>query len=117
MTYPAIGYLRSDISGARQPWDEIQMRTLAGQLGYRLVKTVVFSQFTVDVDQLIDTVTRADAIAVVVPSIDHFEGGIPRAVLGVANVIAVDTGETHAAPLPNLFHSSSTDTSRGGEHT
>ncbi|WP_328411738.1 hypothetical protein [Nocardia sp. NBC_00403] len=39
----AIGYLRSDISGTAQNWDEIRMRSLAKRYGYDLAKNIVFT--------------------------------------------------------------------------
>src|SRR4051812_25439393 len=86
----AIGYLRSDVSGVRQHWDEIQMRSLAGRLGYNLAKTVAFSARPDEpMARLIAMARRADADAVIVPGLTHFDGAIPAALSEVAAVIAV----------------------------
>lgn len=93
----AIGYLRADVSRARQPWDEVQIRSLAGRLGYTLSRTVVFGRYTDDpVQRLINVVRHVDAEAVIVPGVAHFGGRVPEVLVRVADVIAVDTGDVHA---------------------
>lgn len=91
----AIGYLRSDISRSRQPWDEIQIRSLARRLGYVLAKTVVFSERTDDpMQRVIDVVRTIDAEAVVIPGLEHVDGYPPSALLAVADVITVSPEQT-----------------------
>ncbi|WP_330255727.1 hypothetical protein OG874_14860 [Nocardia sp. NBC_00565] len=86
----AIGYLRSDVSGIRQSWDETQIRSLAGRLGYNLTKTVAFSGRTCDpVARLITMARDAHADAVITPGITHFDGAIPAELDAVAAVITV----------------------------
>jgi hypothetical protein len=86
----AIGYLRSDVSGPRQSWDEIQIRSLARRLGYNLTKTVVFSHRTDDpVARLINLARRTRADAVITPAAAHFGGTIPAELDHVAAVITV----------------------------
>ncbi|WP_433192728.1 hypothetical protein ACQP1G_29025 [Nocardia sp. CA-107356] len=86
----AIGYLRSDVSGSRQTWDEIQIRSLAGRLGYTLAKTVTCNGRTDDpMAQLITTVRNADADVVITPHVNHLGGIIPRALDRAASVITV----------------------------
>lgn len=93
----AIGYLRSDVSGARQRWDENQIRSLAGRFGYSLSKTVVLSGHIDDcLDQLIDTVGKAGAEAVVSPGLAHFGGVVPGALVGITDLITVSPLETYA---------------------
>ncbi len=93
----AIGYLRADISGGQQQWDEAQLRSLAGRLGYTYAKTVVFSAATVEpVDQLIDLARRLDLDAIVVPTRAHLDGEIPDALVRVADVITVTPREVVA---------------------
>lgn len=93
----AIGYLRADVSRARQPWDEIQNSSLAKRLGYTIAKTVVFGSHTDDpVRRLINVVRAAQAEAVFVPGLDHFDGQVPDALVAVADVITVDTGDIYA---------------------
>ncbi|WP_067529434.1 hypothetical protein [Nocardia uniformis] len=92
----AVGYLRADVSGARQPWDELQSRSLAKRLGYTVAKTIVFGPHTDDpVRRLINVVRAAQAEAVVVPGLDHFDGRVPDALVAVVDVIAVDTGDIY----------------------
>ncbi|WP_280434795.1 hypothetical protein [Nocardia carnea] len=74
---PAVGYLRSDISGVHQPWDEVRMRNLAPRLGYNLRKIIVLSENTADrIDRLLFTIARNRAEAVFVPSRVHLEGQV-----------------------------------------
>ncbi|GAB0107692.1 hypothetical protein JMUB6875_66890 [Nocardia sp. JMUB6875] len=93
----AIAYLRSDISGARQSWDETNNRSTAKRLGYDLAKTVVFTQHTDDpIQRLINVARRLGADAVVVPSLAHFGGQIPAQLVAVADVITVEPHQTYA---------------------
>lgn len=94
----AIGYLRSDISRARQCWDEEQIRTRAKRLGYNLRKTVVFSAATErPVHRLRLVVDRLEAAAVIVPGLDHFdERDIPVELAAVADVVTVSPENKYA---------------------
>ncbi|MFE3989454.1 hypothetical protein ACFXPR_33675 [Nocardia tengchongensis] len=93
----AIGYLRSDVSRARQPWDEAQNRSLAKRLGYTLTRTVVFSESTDNpIQRLINVVRRTAAEAVFVPNLDHFGGTVPAELVEVVDVITVEPEVTHA---------------------
>lgn len=90
----AIGYLRSDVSGIRQGWDETQIRSLAGRLGYNLTKTVVFGCRTDDpVARLITAAREAEVDAVITPGITHFDGAIPEELGEVADVFTVSDDE------------------------
>lgn len=96
-TPTAIGYLRSDVSGTRQPWDEMRNRSLAKRLGYTVAKTVVFSEHVEDpVQRLINVVRRMRAEAVVVPNLEHFGGTVPDELVRVVDVITVDPHDTYA---------------------
>lgn len=93
----AIGYLRRDVCGVAQDWDEIRIRSLAKRLGYELAKTVVFGALTDEpVTRLINVVRSLDAEAVVVPSAAHFDGGVPDRLVAVADVITVEPENTYA---------------------
>lgn len=93
----AIAYLRADVSGARQAWDEIHNRSLAKRLGYNLARTVVFSEHTDDpIARLINVVGNLGAQAVIVPRLDHFGGQVPDALVEVADVITVDPHDTYS---------------------
>ncbi|MFJ9743541.1 hypothetical protein [Streptomyces sp. NPDC101166] len=93
----AIGYLRGDVSGMRQQWDEVQNRSLAKRLGYTLTRTVVFSERTDDpIQRLINVVRRTAAEAVFVPGLDHFGGVVPDELVRAADVITVEPEATYA---------------------
>ncbi|WP_227982144.1 hypothetical protein [Nocardia spumae] len=91
MSFVALGFLRKDVSRQRQRWDETQVRHVARRLGYELSKTITFSHLTRDpVRQLLDTVVRFDADAVVVPSVEHFADHIiPAELVAITDVITV----------------------------
>ncbi|WP_327139745.1 hypothetical protein [Nocardia sp. NBC_01327] len=93
----AVGYLRSDISGSRQAWDENQIRHRAKQLGYDLRKTVVFnSQTEQRMHRLRVVVARTGVDAVFVPSLEHLdEDQVPATVIEVAAVITVSPENTY----------------------
>ncbi|WP_040805531.1 hypothetical protein [Nocardia concava] len=93
----AIDYLRSDVSGARQQWDEMQTRSLAKRLGYTVAKTVVFSQHVEEpIQRLVNVVRRVQADAVVVPNLAHLGGTVPTALVQVVDVITVEPHDTYA---------------------
>ncbi|QIS17149.1 hypothetical protein [Nocardia terpenica] len=86
----AIGYLRRDIAGPRQQWDEIQIRSLAKRLGYDLRKTITFGAHTDNPAlQLRAIVSYLGVAAVIVPSLAHFDGGEIPVPLRDATVITV----------------------------
>ncbi len=71
----AVGYLRRDISGESQDWDEIQIRTRARGLGVELSKTIVFSIYTDRrIQRLIDAMNAAGATCVICPGVEHLDG-------------------------------------------
>ncbi len=94
----AIGYLRRDIVGVAQGWNETQIRSVARRLGYNLAKTVVFSAKTTNpIPELIAVARRGKADAVIVPSATHFDGdAIPDELTQVVDVITVSPEETYA---------------------
>lgn len=91
MSVDAIGYLRSDISGANQALDEAQVREYARCHGYNLRKTIVFGTHTDDPERRLGVVQdRMDGIcAVIVPSVRHFGVEIPAHIRDRADVLAV----------------------------
>lgn len=92
---PAIAYLRTDLSGARQYWDERRMRCLSERLGYFLCKTLVLCAATHSrIDRLLGQIATEHAEAVFVPHLDHLEGEHMR-VVARADVI-VDAQEVYA---------------------
>ncbi len=94
----AIGYVRSDVSGSRREWDEIQIRTVAGRLGYNLKKTIVFGANVYEPVQALQQIVRSQKIdAVVVPSLAHFEADAPpRELVQITDVITVSPEYTYA---------------------
>ncbi|UFS95429.1 hypothetical protein [Nocardia huaxiensis] len=93
----ALAYLRSDISGARQPFDEARNRSIAKRLGYNLSRTVVFGAHTDDpIQRLINVARRIGAEAVIVPSLAHFGGTMPEQLVQIVDVITVEPAHTYA---------------------
>lgn len=98
MSIDAIGFLRRDISGIRQPWDEAQIRSLARRLGYNLRKIITFAADVDDAGLRLRNIAEAHRVdAVFVPSAAHFDGGvIPSKLVRVADVITVEPVCTYA---------------------
>lgn len=95
----AVGYLRSDVSGLRQAWDEDQIRKRAQRLGYDFAKLVIADARSGRhlLAGLKTITTRLDAEAIIVPSARHFDGAtVPDDLVQVADVITVDPEETYA---------------------
>ncbi|MFI7667813.1 hypothetical protein [Nocardia sp. NPDC049526] len=100
----AIGYLRTDVSGVSQAWDEIQIRSRAKRLGYELAKTVTFGAHTdFPVSRLLDVVRRMDVDAVITPSLEHLGGDVPGELVRVCEINTVTPPETYAPPAPFRF--------------
>lgn len=96
----AIGYLRRDVSGISQAWDEIQIRSIAKRFGYELAKTVVFGPDTDEpVDRLLNVVRNVCADAVIVPSAAHFGGVVPDRLVRVCDVITMSPENTYARAI------------------
>ncbi|WP_405137959.1 hypothetical protein [Nocardia sp. NBC_01388] len=108
MTYKprAVGYLRVDVSGMDQLWEQTQIRRLATRLGYDFADMVIFDpKFgRPPLARLKSQATRLDAEAVLVPSLEHFEGGeVPGTLVQQLDVITADSEETYARrPMPGL---------------
>ncbi|WP_280498905.1 hypothetical protein [Nocardia cyriacigeorgica] len=98
MRTTAIGFLRTDLSGPRQAWDETKLRAMAKRNGYDLAKTLVLPESADVIAALGTAIEKSKAAALFVPSLEHLGGTIPRPLTHVA-VIDVDTGSTHA-PSP-----------------
>ncbi|WP_433521596.1 hypothetical protein ACQPZ2_30400 [Nocardia pseudovaccinii] len=99
----AIGYLRKDISGFSQMWDETQMRSLAKRLGYNLTKTVTFGPETDHpLTRLLNVVRHLAVDAVITPALNHLDGQIPDELKTAAiEVVTVNPEHTYARwPLP-----------------
>ncbi|GAB4587387.1 hypothetical protein [Nocardia sp. IFM 10818] len=88
----AIGYVRSDVSGVRQAWDEAEVRGTAALRGFDFAKMIVIDGRTGKplLAGLKATITRINAAAVFVPSATHFEGGtVPGDLRQVVDVFTV----------------------------
>lgn len=103
-----LGYLRTDVSGMGQLWDETQVRRLAERYGYDLAEVVVYDPKSgrPPLARLKARATRLDAEAVIVPGPEHFtDGQIPRSLVRRLDVITIHPEETHARgavlPLPD----------------
>ncbi|MGW4243510.1 hypothetical protein [Nocardia sp. NPDC004722] len=95
----ALGYVRTDVSGIAQLWDESQIRGLAERLGYDFSGMVVYDPNSgrPPLAQLRAQATRLDAEAVLVPGSEHFEGGeIPGLLIQQLDVITVHPEDVHA---------------------
>ncbi|RJO78408.1 hypothetical protein D5S18_05805 [Nocardia panacis] len=92
----AIGYLRRDVSGISQVWDETLIRSLAKRLGYDLAKTIAFGPETDDpIGRLVGSVHKVAAAAVIAPGPAHFEGEIPAALIRACDVVTVAPETTY----------------------
>lgn len=105
----ALGYLRTDVSGIGQLWDESQIRRTATRLGYDFSGMVIYDPLTgrPTLARLRAQATRLDAEAVIVPGPEHFEGGqVPGVLVRQLDVITVDPEETYTRrampPLSDL---------------
>ncbi|MGW4720787.1 hypothetical protein [Nocardia sp. NPDC004260] len=93
----AIGYLRRDIRGASQQWDQANIRRLAHRLGYELIKTVTFTDTPdIVVHRLIDIVRDLDIDAVICHAPAHLGGDIPVELMQVADVITLNPHNTYS---------------------
>lgn len=106
-----LGYIRIDVSGIGQLWDESQIRRLALRLGYDFAEMVLYDPRTdrPPLARLKAQATRLDAEAVIVPGPEHFEGGeIPDSLVRQLDVITVSPEETYArratSPLRDFPH-------------
>ncbi|WP_245746033.1 hypothetical protein [Nocardia altamirensis] len=94
-----IGYLRTDVSGVAQLWDQAQIRRLADRLGYDFADMVIYDpKFSrPPLARLKAQATRLQAEAVIVPSSEHFEGNeIPGTLVQRLDVITVNPEETYS---------------------
>lgn len=105
----ALGYLRTDVSGIAQLWDESQVRKVASRLGYDFSGVVVYDPVSgrPPLARLKSQATRLNAEAVIVPGPEHFEGGqVPSALVQNLDVITVHPEQTYARraahPRPDL---------------
>ncbi|UGT44203.1 hypothetical protein LTV02_12770 [Nocardia yamanashiensis] len=104
-----LGYLRTDVSGIAQLWDESQIRRLAERYGYDLAAVILYDPNTgrPPLARLKSQATRLDAEAVIVPSPEHFEDSeIPGSLVQQLDVITASPEATYARrampPLRNL---------------
>ncbi|MEV0297178.1 recombinase family protein [Nocardia sp. NPDC050710] len=92
----AIGYLRKDVSGISQEWDEIQIRSRAQRLGYDLAKIVVFGPHTDrPLMRLMNVARTVDVDAVIVPSLAHFGDQVPAELVRLYELNTVTPQNTY----------------------
>ncbi|WP_433732519.1 hypothetical protein ACQP0C_09500 [Nocardia sp. CA-129566] len=100
----AIGYLRTDVSGVSQAWDEIQIRSRAMRLGYELAKTVTFGAHTDSpLSRLLNVVRQMDVDAVITPNLEHLGGNVPAELVRMCEINTVTPPETYPPPMPFRF--------------
>lgn len=104
-----LGYLRTDVSGISQLWDETCIRRLAARLGYDFTQLVVYDPNSgrPPLARLKTQATRLEAEAVIVPGLTHFDKGeIPASLVGQLDVITCAPEQTYARravpPLPDF---------------
>lgn len=86
----AIGYVRTDICGVGQVWDEAEMRCAADEQGYDLRKTIAFAGTTFDpIGRLADIAAELGVDAVFSPSFAHLGDVIPDRLIRVCAVVVV----------------------------
>ncbi|WP_245568597.1 hypothetical protein [Nocardia concava] len=98
-TPTALGYLRTDVSGVSQQWDESEIRRLAARYGYDLAEIVVYDPASgrPPFARLKAQATRLDAEAVFVPSLEHFEEGeAPGSLVQRLDVVTVHPESTYS---------------------
>lgn len=89
---PAIAYLRTDLCGRGQEWDERRMEKKARRLGYELRATIrVDSGEAARLSLLLAQIHHYQAEAVFVTTIDHLDGQLDR-IVHVADVIDLHGG-------------------------
>lgn len=106
----ALGYLRTDVSGICQLWDEACIRRLATRFGYDFAGVVVYDPASgrPPLARLKAQATRLAAEAVVVPGAAHFQDArIPVTLLDRLEVITCFPEETYSrrpSLLPDQSH-------------
>ncbi|MEC3958901.1 hypothetical protein VMT65_38110 [Nocardia sp. CDC153] len=95
----ALGYLRTDVSGIGQQWDESEIRSLAKRYGYDFADMVIYDPNSdrPPLARLKAQATRLDAEAVFVPSLKHFDDGEPPgSLVQKLDVVTVHPEQTYA---------------------
>ncbi|WP_433620950.1 hypothetical protein [Nocardia sp. CA-120079] len=99
----AMGYIRRDESGTRQPWDETEIRRAAQDLGYNLIKTVVFGDDTDHPAMRLRNVARnmtrvrgVEISAVLTPNLKHLDGDVGPVIEWCDEVITVEDGASYS---------------------
>ncbi|GAA5045448.1 hypothetical protein [Nocardia callitridis] len=78
----ALGYLRTDLSGAEEQWHSKRLRVLATRWGYEMPLIVTHSDRTLRrTANLLDIVRRMNAVALFVPTVEHLPETAVRALL------------------------------------
>ncbi|MBF6182471.1 hypothetical protein IU481_29020 [Nocardia otitidiscaviarum] len=104
----AIGYLRTDVSGMARFQDESRIRELSTRIGYDFADMVVHDpKFgRPPLARLKTQAARLGALAVIVPGLEHFEGGrVPGSLTERIDVVTVcpeATYESRTMQSPEL---------------
>ncbi|WP_280233843.1 hypothetical protein [Nocardia cyriacigeorgica] len=95
---PAVGYLRSDLSGASAAFDRAQIASRATRLGYTLIADVLdhTAATTHRTEHLLALIYTHRAEAVILPALTHLDTGAFDLVLPAADIITTQPYETYA---------------------
>ncbi|MGQ4619743.1 hypothetical protein [Nocardia sp. R7R-8] len=99
----ALGYIRHDESGTRQPWDETEIRRAAQDWGYSLIKIVVFGDDTdhpaMRLQNVARNMTRVHGVeisAVLTPNLEHLDGDAGPVIEWCDEVVTVADGASYS---------------------
>ncbi|WP_433206945.1 hypothetical protein ACQP1G_20970 [Nocardia sp. CA-107356] len=99
----ALGYIRREESGTRRPWDETEIRRAATDLGYSLIKIVVFGNDTdhpaMRLRNVARNMTRVHGVqisAVLTPNLEHLDGDTAPVVEWCEEVVTVANGASYS---------------------
>lgn len=95
---PAVGYLRTDLSGVAGEFDRAQIITRAARLGYTLTGDVIEHTAATEhrTEHLLAAVYAHRAEAVIVPTLAHLDKATFDLVLPAADIITTQPYETYA---------------------
>lgn len=108
MSINAIGYVRSDVSGAHQRDDEERLRAHSKRHGFNLRKTIVFGSHTDDPERrlriILDNMEGVDAV--IVPTAEHFGDEVPAVITERVDIVVVQarTPDRSGGAMSHLPH-------------
>ncbi|MFJ4653921.1 hypothetical protein ACIP5Y_21870 [Nocardia sp. NPDC088792] len=96
MQRTAVGYMRTDVSGASEKWDGANLHSAAINLDLDLRKIIAFDQHVErPIRRLRVQLSRLRACTLIVPSLDHLGGTIPSAIREQVDVITLSPEATY----------------------